>query len=538
MHMPPVFHSSRTTILDCGASRTALGVFRRQGSRLRLDDHAVESFSATAGHGDDWLENTRQALTALRSRVKVAGPAVLVLPPHLTLAKMIKTPRVDAAQWEKIIRFEAEQNLPYALADVVWASVHVGGCGDELEHMLVAAKLAAVDQVCAAAQSAGFEPRLVLPAPLATLAAFRLAQPAPAETALVLNLGARSTILLLAGPDHIAGRTLALGSRSITQQMAVPQACDPAAAEAVKQSEHSAGLTADARDVFATRLAQEISRSMLHFSRRGDVATPGRVHLTGGGSRLAGLDVALAARLKVPVDRLDFSGAVEIAGGAEPSDMATLADLAGAAATQLRPGLQVINLLPPRLRRHENQLRRKPWLIGAALLAVAALLPPAVHYHRLEAAARERIADIEAEIVPWRQREVRNNANLAQLEQLRWQVDRLQEVQARRTRWLALLADLQERLVRAEDVWLESLSVHPAGSGAPWRLHLSGRMLDTTNPLARGSVDNTTRVKTLLNDLDRSPQVRVVEEGLRFDQQQPGILKFDFVLVANRAGPF
>ena len=519
-----------------------MGVFSRKGNGLCFDDFALETFPVAAGSEDsDWLENTTNALRVVRAKVKVTGPVVLILPAHLVLTKFIKTPRIEAAKRDKIIRFEAEQQIPYALADVVWNSVVVGERANDLEVLLAAAKLDAIEPLCAAVHAAGFDLRLILPAPLATLAAFRLIHPAQSGSSLVVNLGARSTVLLLAGPKGFVTRTLALGGNSITRQLAVNQDCDAEEAEAIKLSDRSASLTADAMETFATRLTQEIIRSVLHFRRQSDMEQPARVHLTGGGARLAGLDEVLAAKLKVPVDRLDALGAGEFAGGPAPGDAVRhslgLTDLLGAAVTQLRPDHPVINLLPPRLRLHENLRRRRPWLIATAVLAVAALLPPVLHYRDVAAEARHKTAAIEHEIAPLREREARNRTNLAELEELKQQAVRLQAVHDRRTGWLNLLADLQERLVRVEDVWLEKLQVEATADGSPPRLHLSGRMLDKTNPLAKVSLETTHRVKALLRDIDSSPYVQLAEEGQRFDNNQPGIMKFDFVLTAEPARP-
>ncbi|MDI1249924.1 MAG: pilus assembly protein PilM [Lacunisphaera sp.] len=533
--------STRTVILDCGASRTALGIFSRKGHRPRLEDCAVVNFPVTSSSEDTWLENTANALRSLRARVKTVGPVVLVLPAHLALTKFIKTPRVGPAQREKIIRFEAGENIPYALADVVWDSVVAGERAGELVVLLAASKLEAVEPLCAAVQAAGFEPRLVLPTPLATLAAHRLVHPAQIGSSLVLNIGARSTVLLLVESTGFMARTLALGGNSVTQQIAESQDCDPGEAEAIKLAERNAGLTADARETFATRLAQEITRSVLHFRRQSDMAQPDRVHLSGGGARLAGLAEALAAKLKVPVDHLEALGSVEVARGSAPDDVAgpgsTLADLVGAAATQLQPDQPVLNLLPPKWRRQENHRRRQPWLIAAAVLAVAALLPPVFYYRAINSAVRHKIAAIEHEIAPLREREARIRIDLAQLGEFQRQADWLQAVHDRRASWLTLCADLQERLVRVEDVWLERLQVTPQEDGGPARLHLSGRMLDRTNPLAKVSLETTNRVKALLRDIDDSPYVRIAEEGQRFDNSQPGILQFDFELTADPARP-
>ena len=520
--MPSVFFSSRTTVLDCGASRTALGVFSRQGSDLRLDDCAVEALPMTTGGDGNWLEHTRTALQGLRPKVKTAGPVVLVLPAHLVLTKLIKTPRVEAAKRAMIIRFEAEQSIPFALTDVVWDSVVAGEHDRDLDVLLAAAKLDAIQPLCAAVQAAGFEPRLILPAPLATLAAFRLSHPAQTGSSLVINLGARSTILLLVEPKRFVVRTLAFGGSSITPQIAGSQHCD-------------------AVEALATRLTQEITRSVLYYRRPCDLTQPARVHLTGGGARLVGLGEALAKKLKIPVDRLDALSVIAIFSGAAKSvavgQALSLADLIGAAATQLRPGQPVLNLLPQNLRRHGNLRRRQPWLLFAAVLAVAAMLPPVLHYRNVTGEAQRKTAAIERELSPLRERDGRNRTNLRRLEEFKQQVAQLQSVYDRRTSWLNLLADLQDRLARAEDVWLEKLQVTPANASGPLKLLLSGRMLDKANPLAKVSVETSNRVKALLRDIDRSPYVNVAEEGQRFDTTQPGILKFDFVLVANPQRP-
>ena len=91
--------------------------------------------------------------------------------------------------------------------------------------------------------------------------------------------------------------------------------------------------------------------------------------------------------------------------------------------------------------------------------------------------------------------------------------------------------------MKVEDVWLDKLQVMPAAAGTPVKLVISGRMLDKTNPLSKVSLETTNRVKALLHDIDGSPYVKVTEEGQRFDTNQPGILKFDFVLVADPARP-
>lgn len=486
------------------------------------------------------MGNTRAALLALRTRLGASGPVVLILPAHLTLTKLIRTPRVGVAQREKVIRYEARQSLPYSLTDVVWDSIVAGEGVDNLEVSLFAAKLDVVEALCATVQAAGFEPRLILPAPLATLAVFRLMHPAPAGSSLVANLGAHATTLLFAAPERFVVRTLPWRNAGLTGSAAGNQDC-AGANDASRPAGFGAESPAGSGEALATRLAQEISRSVLHFRQQSGLVQPARIHLTGSGSRLAGIAGALSAKLKVPVDHLEALGAIDLARGAVEKDAArhapVLADLIGAAATQLRPGQSVPDLLPPRLRREKDQRRRQPWLVAAAVLVAAALLPLIWHYRTVSGEARRQTAAIERALAPLRERDAHNRANLRQLDELRRQVAQLQGVHVRRDNWLYLLADLADRLGRIEDVWLEKLQVTPAGDGAPLHLRVSGRMLDKTNPLVRVSPEITNRAKALLGDICRSPFVQVMEEEEHFHNDQPGILKFDFVLVASPAHP-
>jgi hypothetical protein len=80
----------------------------------------------------------------------------------------------------------------------------------------------------------------------------------------------------------------------------------------------------------------------------------------------------------LPVDWLNLAADIDIstgaAGSAGISDALTLADLAGAAATQLQPGHARLNLLPPSLRLRSKR-RRQLGLAAVTLVTAAAAWP-------------------------------------------------------------------------------------------------------------------------------------------------------------------
>ena len=143
----------------------------------------------------------------------------------------------------------------------------------------------------------------------------------------------------------------------------------------------------------------------------------------------------------------------------------------------------------------------------------------------------------------------RNAAALAKISVHRQRIAALQRAVEEKSNWLEFLADLQRRLGNIEDVWLDQLTVvppptpRPSGvskqgtvAAAPLYLRLSGRLLDTHNPVAKVSRDSYERVKQLLAGFASSRFIAAVEDE-HFDNSQAGLLRFDFVLAVNPEHP-
>lgn len=498
-------------IIDCGASRVALGVFTRRSSGSHcLEQLAVETLAAGTAREADWLHQTAAAAGRLRARLKWRGPVAVVLPAHAVLTKSLQAPRGDPAKREKVIRFEAQRSIPHALNDVLWAHTTTAETASGVEVLLCAAKREFVESLCAALDDAGLKPGAVVPAPFALAEACRALEQADAPPTVLLDVGPRATTLLLAAARQVRLRTALLSGG------------EPA-------------------PLLAARLAQEVTRSVVHFGRQSPLAVPARALLTGDVP--SGLAERLQAELAVPVEASDPWLRFEIAPAADATGASPLksqwAALGGAAALWLGPQPLGIDLLPPRWREKAAAQRRRPWLIVAAGLTVAAGLVPLAHFLTLERAQGEKLVAIEAELAPLRTRASEHRRHLERLGDLARKVAELQELQDRRVRWQQFLADLQDRLARVEDVWFDRLQLVSSAAGTDdgrLRVAVAARMLDRTNPSAQGSADASRRVTELLDSLARSPFVSAVE-GERFHVGQPGVLRLEFVLVGHPARP-
>jgi len=502
--------NERTVVVDCAFGRTALGVFTQAGGRLQLRDYASVAHGEDATNEAAWLGETRAALQKMRAHA-TGVPVVLVLPASLALTKYARLPAVDAVKRGKILRFEAAQGIPLPLGEVVWDAVAADTAGAATEAVICAAKSQPIEALCDAAEAAGMRIRHLVPATLTLGTAAEAAGVLAAEPQALLSASAHAVVVTLCHAGAARARSSAPGQL--------------------------AGATATE---LAARLGAELTRTVAHFQKTGGAESPREIHVTGALFSAPAVAAELARRLNLPVRPFDALRGVEVAREAAAAgvtrDAQELSELIGGAALILA-GKPVPNLMPPRLRATEEQRRRQWWWAAIAALLMLAPLPAYLHHRGIRIATEAKTAAIEAEIAPLREREARIRRLIDELAAARATERRWRELHERRDGWVGLMADLQERLGRIEDAWFDSMKI--TGASTPgetgWRITVTGRLLDKTNPRAQAGRDASVRVRALLTDINSSPFVSVA--GEKFNDAQAGILQFNFTLVPKTARP-
>lgn len=577
----------RFLVVDCGAGHVACGVFTAAaGGRLLLQEFACEVNNPDPAAEASWAEQTGRAVGDLATRHKLSGICVATLPGHHTLTKFVRTPVVAVEKRAKIVEFEAQQAIPHALNEVVWDYVELADDGIDLEFMLAAVKRDVVEGIYGALETAGFSAERFTPSGLALQQAFAFCYPEVRESVMLVSVGARSTQVLFVERQHLFVRTLTLGGNSVTQHIADELKLDFAQAEALKlqvltgrdtlpENSPSRAAVHQATQIFANRLQLELTRSSAVYRRHNPAAQPVAIYLTGGGAAIPDLPAQLAEKSKLRVERFDPLRNVEIGTRlslATVRDQAQImAELVGQASSLLSKDPLELNLLPPSVGAALAFRRRQPWLLAAAALVTCAPLPIIWHYTQVEQANLAQVQRIEAQIAPLRALANRNSSNQARIEEAKKQITAIQGIVVAKANWLAFLADLQGRLVKVDDVWLDGLHLVPleenpdpsaaanaapppnppaaADAGAtppatdaatvpvtPFRLKLSGRLVDRLNPLSKVSPESYAKVKTLLASFSGSPFIADVRDE-KFDSAQPGILRFDCTLVISPKKP-
>ena len=382
-------HSCSLLAVDAGVAHVAGGVFRSgSAGQLVLEEFALETRTSDPSLEPGWMERTAQALASVAGHNKLHGPASLAVPGHLALTKFIKAPAVGPTQRDRVIQFEAAQNIPYPLDLVAWDHLVVAEDGLDIEIMLTAVKLEVMQNLCSAAESAGLPVQRAVSSCAALYRAFRFNYPGVRAPILVVDCGARSTNLVMVGSrGRFFARTFPLADNAITAAVAEELELDFSPAEALKLQMLAgrAGLPADSQapaavqravGSFIRRLQLEITRTGGHYCWRSGDGQPAALYLTGGSSLVPELAPALAAKFKLPVERYDPLTNIELSENARAAGATSaahlLANLVGLAVPGTRKAEAELGLLPPAVRAARLFRRRQPRLLGAAGLAALA----------------------------------------------------------------------------------------------------------------------------------------------------------------------
>lgn len=256
-----------------------------------------------------------------RVATSVSGKAVIVR--TVTMGKM------GVEDLRNAIRFEADKYIPFDVDEVVLDCQPGNGGGeirpDEMYVLFVACKRAVIDEQIRVLALAGLHPEIIDVDVFALGNAFETAVRPGAEAgsrvSALVDVGASKTCVnLVQAGASLFTREIHTGGDAFTSAIAHRLSLEPAAAEALKRrpredQERVRGAVTPAIE----DLAQEIRLSFEYFVNQRELAID-EVLLSGGGSRLVGLDDDLSRILERPTTAWDPTGDMPFAAGSVDVD--------------------------------------------------------------------------------------------------------------------------------------------------------------------------------------------------------------------------
>ena len=337
-------------------------------------------------------ELIREAMKTFLERNKLDGDLIAIsVPGQSSLAKFIKLPPVESSKVAEIVRYEARQQIPFDLNDVIWDFQPIGGGVEESGFMLeaevglFAMKKELIRDAMKPFVNNKKEVEIVQIAPLALynylsydVLGFRktVENPEPPSSEdyyVVLDMGADNTTLLVSNGRSIWIRNVPIGgnhfTRALTREMKLTFAkAEHLKCNATKAPDPKAVFQA-MRPVFNDYVS-EIQRSIGYFGSVNRAAKIRKIIGVGNGFRLAGLQKFLQQNLQYEVERLEsLNGVTGDSVLTDPlfiDNMMTFAVPYGLALQAIGKTRIRTTLLPPEIAVERKIRRKKPWAMAAA----------------------------------------------------------------------------------------------------------------------------------------------------------------------------
>jgi type IV pilus assembly protein PilM len=400
---------------------------------------------------------------------------------QLVFARFVKLPSVEEEKIERIIYFEAQQNVPFPIDEVVWDYQLVGGGTDEqVQVVLVAIKADLLDEINNAVEESELRTAIVDIAPMALYNAFRYSYSDLSGCSLLVDIGARTTNLLFIEPGKFFSRGIPIGGNSITVAIAREFGESLAAAELRKKRDAFVGLggayaepenhdVARASKIVRgtmTRLHGELMRSISHYRAQQQGNRPDRVFLSGGSASMPYMREFFQEKLQLPIEFFNPLRNVAVADSAPAGKLARsahlLGELVGLALRTATTCPMELNLRPASVVRAQALEKRQPFLMLAAACFILALVGWAFYYTRAAEETRRSAEQLQPKIDKMRAAEAKFDKLRKDTAALDKMATPLITAIKDRNFWPEMLEDLNARLPK-EDIWITELVTMSGG---------------------------------------------------------------------------
>ena len=459
---------------------------------MRLKQYGFKSLGAEGAQ-----ETTREAaiLKALQGLIAEKGIKAkdvnVCAPGFHVFSKFVKLPPVDAGKVTQIIQYEAQQNVPFPLEEVVWDYQILGSTsGGELEVLLVAIKADIVEGLFRVTESNGLRLQLTDVSPAALCNAFRYNYGDLEDCTMLLDIGAKTSNLLFFEKGKVFSRSINLGANSITQDFANESKLKFDPAEKLKIEEgfvslggayeepenpHQAAISKIARQ-FMTRLHIQVNQTMQFYRGQQGGSAPQRLFLSGGASVMPYTAQFFAEKLNVPVEYFNPLRNVQLDPAINLEELArvahSLGEVVGLGLRNLAHCPVELNLMPESTLRWQSFNQKKPYFIATVFSLVAVVAAMAFLFDKLAGVKNEALARVKQDVEPEKSKEVQFKKAYGDLKKTKEEADQIVQWMNDRYYWADVLSELRRVLVRTEQVtklklrtdagvWIEQLISAP-----------------------------------------------------------------------------
>jgi type IV pilus assembly protein PilM len=470
--------------VDFGAGSLKLAEFEMDESGgLRLKNFAIKPLGLEGSQESAREKIILQALQEVLAEKGFKAKNVNVCAPGFhVFSKFVKLPPVDATKVSQIIQYEAQQNVPFPLSEVVWDYQILGSAASgELEVLLVAIKSEIVEGLFRVADQAKLKLQLCDASPAALCNAFRYNYGDLEDCTMLLDIGAKTSNLLFFEKGKVFSRSINLGANIITQDFATEAKLKFDEAEKIKIAEgfvslggayeepdnpQQAAISKIARQ-FMTKLHIQVNQTMQFYRGQQGGSAPQRLFLSGGASIMPYTAQFFAEKLNVPVEYFNPFRNVQIDPSVDLEELSRVAhglgEVVGLGLRNLANCPVEMNLMPESTLRWQSLNQKKPYFVATVISLVLVAFGVGFLFQKL-AVNKEREIDRLGPIVADLSNKVdRFHSAFKKLQRTQAEAGQITTWLQQRYYWVDFLAEMRRDLIRSEDDIRNKMSAQKAG---------------------------------------------------------------------------
>ncbi|HUD82103.1 MAG TPA: type IV pilus assembly protein PilM, partial [Candidatus Saccharimonadales bacterium] len=464
-----MLNSKSFLAVDFGAGSLKLAEFEpNEAGGLRLKQYGIKALGLEGAQETTREAAMQKALQELLSEKSYGSRQVNACAPGFhVFSKFVKLPPVDTSKVTQIIRYEAQQNVPFPLDQVVWDYQILGtSATSELEVLLVAIKSEIVEGLFRVAEGAGLRLKLVDASPAALCNAFRYNYGDLDGCTMLLDIGAKTSNLLFFEKGKVYSRSINIGANSITQDFANEAKLKFPDAEAIKiekgsvslggayeepEDPRAAAIAKIARQVM-TRLHIQVNQTIQFFRGQQGGSAPQRLFLSGGASIMPYTAQFFAEKLNVPVEYFNPFRNIEI----DPSlDLEELSKYAHSYGEVVGLGLRdlahcpvELNLMPQSSIQRQEFGGKKPYLIASVFALALVIFVIYIAEQRIGDVLRDRLDKAKTPLASLTAQNQQLTKAVGERDQLKKQADQMKDLADSRFSWIQVLTALRSVLMQ------------------------------------------------------------------------------------------
>ena len=475
-----------------------------------------------------WKDNS---IRGKRINTVISGRSVFYRP--------LKIPIVTGDRLEKIIRYEAKQQIPFPL-DQILLDYHVfGGTSGELEGLLIAVRQDTINDHVRLLSKAGLRVDGVQEASVSLFNATRGLPKDPEEVIGIVNIGASTTDIIIEH-DHVLKfrRSAPAAGNELTSALQTNlersfEECEDlkirfghlSSTEESKfdslPAEWSGHVdefqVVDILDTAFERVVNDIRRSIDFYISQPDGMAVSRLVITGGTTNMPGTVEFLEDRLGIPVEKLNPANSTPVdVSGAITEDNASCAMIVCGMAIPQTAEHQVSMSFVPDSIRQRKELEKKRSYIVIQVIFLALLMTSAFFYLKRDLQYRRNVLNKIEDVI---------NINESRIGEELSKVRKQQEEMKNR---FTMLRDIADRRGKIINNLLEIVRITPLNHAS-----ITSINIEHDRMTIKGEATNDDGMKAYVEELRLSPFVEKMRNVTREGSENKFVFEVTELHVPN-----